>query len=133
MKVLFVCLGNAFRSPLAEALLKSLRRDITVDSAGTSPASRIANVTKEVLRREGALRFLKDKPEWIFSKKLDEYDLIIAMEEEHRRFIIGKFPELDEKIEVWNIADPYFLPEEEAEEVFQTIKARVKELARKLP
>ncbi|UCH71344.1 MAG: low molecular weight protein arginine phosphatase, partial [Candidatus Bathyarchaeota archaeon] len=35
MKVLFVCTGNSFRSPVAEALLKKLRNDLEVESAGT--------------------------------------------------------------------------------------------------
>lgn len=37
MKVLFVCSGNAFRSPVAEALLKNQRPDVDVDSAGANP------------------------------------------------------------------------------------------------
>ena len=35
MRVLFVCLGNICRSPLAEAVLAAKRPDWTVDSAGT--------------------------------------------------------------------------------------------------
>ncbi|MHA2405466.1 MAG: arsenate-mycothiol transferase ArsC, partial [Candidatus Hermodarchaeia archaeon] len=35
MKVLFVCTGNACRSPAAEALLKKFNPQIDVDSAGT--------------------------------------------------------------------------------------------------
>ena len=37
MKILFVCSGNACRSPLADALLKKLRPDVEVDSAGFEP------------------------------------------------------------------------------------------------
>lgn len=36
MKILFVCLGNICRSPLAEGILRHINPDITVDSAGTS-------------------------------------------------------------------------------------------------
>ena len=36
MKILFVCLGNICRSPLAEGILRQINPDIIVDSAGTS-------------------------------------------------------------------------------------------------
>lgn len=36
MKILFVCLGNICRSPLAEGILRSMNSDIMIDSAGTS-------------------------------------------------------------------------------------------------
>lgn len=36
MKILFVCLGNICRSPLAEGILRHINSDIMVDSAGTS-------------------------------------------------------------------------------------------------
>jgi len=36
MKILFVCLGNICRSPLAEGILRHINPNIMVDSAGTS-------------------------------------------------------------------------------------------------
>jgi len=36
MKILFVCLGNICRSPIAEGILRHINPDIMVDSAGTS-------------------------------------------------------------------------------------------------
>jgi len=35
MKILFVCLGNICRSPLAEGIARSLSGEHTFDSAGT--------------------------------------------------------------------------------------------------
>ena len=35
--VLFVCTGNAARSQMAEGLLRSLKPDMTILSAGTNP------------------------------------------------------------------------------------------------
>jgi len=43
MRVLFVCSGNAHRSPLAEALLRKAKPDWVVDSAGLHVAILIAD------------------------------------------------------------------------------------------
>lgn len=132
MKVLFVCSGNAHRSPLAEALLKKLRPDIEVDSAGMQIAIPISEEAKKFLARDNALRYLKKFPESLDSKQLNDYDLIIAMESRHRDAVLSKCPECRNKIVVWNIADPYFLPHEYAERIYLQIKDKVTELARSL-
>jgi protein-tyrosine phosphatase len=129
LKVLFVCSGNAYRSPVAEALLKKLRPDITVDSAGTDPAIPISREAKEYLARENAEQHLKKNPEGLESTQLGEYDLIVVMEPRHKDVVLTKCPECAGKIVVWNIDDPYFLPHGYAEKVFRQIKDKVHELA----
>jgi len=129
MKVLFVCSGNAYRSPVAEALLKKFKPEVDVDSAGTDPAIPISELAKTYLTRENAVKYLKRAPEGLDVKNLAEYDLIIAMEPKHRHIILNMCPECGDKIIVWNIEDPYFLPKGYAEEVFRQIKQKVKELA----
>ena len=130
MKVLFVCTGNAFRSPVAEALLKKLKPDIGVDSAGVNPPSLpISKAARKFLGKENAEQFLKEDPEVLDSKKLDEYDLIVAMEPRHKVVLSTKCPECENKIVVWNIYDPYFAPNEHTEKMFEQIRQKVKELA----
>lgn len=117
MKVLFVCTGNAYRSPVAEALLKKLKSEIEVDSAGINPPLiPISKAARKFLAKENAEQYLKEVPEVLDSKKLDEYDLIIAMEPRH-------------KIVVWNIHDPYLSPNEHTGKIFEQIRQKVKELA----
>lgn len=132
MKVLFVCSGNAYRSPVAEALLKKLKPEIEVDSAGIHPAIPISEASKEYLAGENALKYLKQAPESLDEKRLDEYDLIVAMKKEHKEIILSKCPECESKIVVWNIDDPYFLPHGYTEKVFKRIKEKVAELANSL-
>ena len=132
MKVLFVCSGNAYRSPLAEALLKKLRPDLEVDSAGIHPAIPISEEAREYLARENAVQHLKKAPEAFEKKKLGEYDLIVVMEPRHKEVILSKCPECRGKIVLWNIDDPYFLPPEYGEKIFRQIKERVIELANSL-
>ena len=129
MKVLFVCSGNAYRSPVAEALLKKLRPDINVDSAGTNPAIPISQDAKKYLARENSEQYLKKNPKGLDSTQLGDYDLIVAMEPRHKDVVLSKCPECADKIVVWNINDPYFLPHGHAEKVFRQIKDKVHELA----
>jgi len=129
MKVLFVCTGNAHRSPLAEALLKKLRPELSVESAGVHIAIPIAKEVKEYLAKENALEYLKNFPESLENKPLREFDIIVAMEQRHRDYILSRCPQCEDKIVVWNIEDPYFLPRREAEKIYEKIKAKVMELA----
>jgi len=132
MKVLFVCLGNAFRSPVAEALLKKYRPEIHVDSAGVNPTIPISEAAKKYLAQENAQQFLKRLPESLDEKDLHEYDLIIVMEANHKEAVLRRCPECRNKIVVWNIADPYFLPRGFTEKVFKEIKEKVSELSASL-
>jgi protein-tyrosine-phosphatase len=132
LKVLFVCSGNAYRSPVAEALLKKFRPDINVDSAGTDPAIPISEEAKKYLARENAEEYVKKIPEGLDDKKLGGYDLIIAMKSKHKEAVLSKCRKCTDKIIVWNIDDPYFLPHGYAEKVFKQIKDRVSELASSL-
>ncbi len=128
-KVLFVCSGNVYRSPVAEALLKKFRPDVQPDSAGTYPVlPTISEGAKGFLKKEGAIGYLKGEPEGLDEKKLDEYDLIVAMERGHKDIVLSRCKKCEEKIVVWNISDPYFLPEREAN-IFQQVRNKVKELA----
>lgn len=129
MRILFVCSGNAYRSPVAEALLKKLKPEIAVDSAGIHPAIPISEAAKKYLAEENAFKYLKEAPEGLDKKKLDEYDLIVAMKEEHKAVVLSKCPECESKMVVWNIDDPYFLPHGYIEKIFQQIKDKVAELA----
>lgn len=132
MRILFVCTGNAHRSPLAEALLKKLKPDLEVESAGLHVSIPISEEATKYLAREDATKYLKKTPENLNSKQVGEYDLIVAMEQRHKDAIMFRCPECKSKIVVWNVEDPYFLPSKEAEKVYRQIKEKVAELARSL-
>ena len=132
VKVLFVCTGNACRSPLADALLKKLRPDVDADSAGTYAYYKVVDLTRRYAEKEGASEFLKHTPEGLESKNLCDYDLIVAMETEHELAILRQSPECADKVVVWHINDPYNLQYKQAQQAFEKIKSKVAHLAKTL-
>jgi protein-tyrosine phosphatase len=129
MKVLFVCSGNVYRSPLAEALLRKFRPDWVVDSAGMRLVIPIAEEVKEFLREENAEKFLKNSPESLSGKRLMDYDVIVAMEDVHKEYVLSLCPQCKDKIVVWNIPDPYIMEKDTMWKIFKQIKKKVLELA----
>lgn len=127
MKIIYVCTGNSFRSPVAEALTRKYKPHLEVESAGTSPASRIAGVARELLENINAQEYLKPDTEGVTKTVVEGADLAVVMEEEHENHLLENFGVSREKIENWNIVDP-INPDIEPERVFEEIEERVKEL-----
>jgi protein-tyrosine-phosphatase len=117
---------------LAEALLKKVRPDWVVDSAGVQVAIPIAEEIKEFLRRESAEQYLKSVPEGLGVKRLGDYDVIVAMEDRHRDYVLSLCLECGDKVVVWNVRDPYFMDKEDAWKVYEQIREKVTELAKSL-
>ena len=123
-----MCSGNAHRSPLAEALLRKAKPDWMVDSAGTDVAIPIVDEIREFLRKEDAEQYLKSSPEGLGGKRLGDYDVIVAMENKHRDYVLSLCPECGDRIVVWNVKDPYFMDKEDAWKVYEQIREKVARL-----
>jgi protein-tyrosine-phosphatase len=132
MRILFVCSGNAHRSPLAEALLKKQRPDLEVESAGTTTSIPISGEIREYLSKKGAAQYLKRVPENLTSKRLKDYDLIVAMEQRHKDAVLAMCAECEQRTVVWSVEDPYFLHREDAERIYKQVEDRVRQLAKSL-
>ena len=103
IKVLFVCLGNICRSPMAQIVFENLVKEngidhlFEIDSAGTEGYNEIINATihkgtKEVLKRKG-IKFKDHYSRKIRKKDYEYYDYIIAMDSENItdiEYIVGK-------------------------------------------
>jgi protein-tyrosine-phosphatase len=108
-----VCSGNAHRSPLAEALLKKMRPDLEVDSAGLHVAIPISTEVRNYLAKQNAEEYLKSTPETLAEKNLESYDIIVAMEQR-------------------NVEDPYFMAHDDAQRIYRKIEQKAEELAESL-
>lgn len=79
VKILFVCLGNASRSQMAEAFANAYGPDVlAASSAGLLPARCIASLTR-VLMDEKGISIRGAQPKDLKSFDLDQFDLIINM------------------------------------------------------
>ncbi len=128
IRVLFVCLGNICRSPLAEAVFRHLARErgvegrFEIDSAGISgwhegdpPDRRSA----EVARRRGIE--LQGRSRRLTAADLERFDYVIAMDEENlagierlkaaagaARARVHRLREWDPAADHADVPDPYY-------------------------
>jgi arsenate reductase (thioredoxin) len=128
LSVLFVCVGNSCRSPIAEAVARHTASDvITASSAGISPFGRIQELTRRVLLERGI------RTDGQFSKSLHDdsllqpADLIINM-----TGIPGSSLFAGYRYEDWDVEDPFGEDMETYRRICDDIEARVADLAARL-
>jgi protein-tyrosine-phosphatase len=99
-RVLFVCIGNSCRSPMAEALARHLAPDaIAASSAGVAPLGYICPSTRAVLAEIGiSSAGQESKP--LSEKDIAAADLLINMT--GRPVSHARTP-----VENWHVADPF--------------------------
>jgi protein-tyrosine-phosphatase len=115
MKVLFVCIGNTCRSPMAEALFNyeasNLKNKGEARSAGTSPHTHIMKETVEVMDEIG-LDVSEHVPKLLSNDMIRWADKIVLLD----KSIIGRLfnVPIDKKedIIIWHTDDPYKMSKE---------------------
>jgi protein TonB len=124
-RVLFVCIGNACRSPMAEAIARVDASDI-IDafSAGLAPTGLVTDLTEQTLIRNGYwVDGLKSKK--ISRKVWEQIDIVINMSGRPRELAFHDYS----KVEGWEIDDPYGEGSDTYQRVFEEIRLRVTRLA----
>src|SRR5262249_51290049 len=125
-KVLFVCIGNSCRSPMAEAIAARDARDLfDASSAGLSPLGVVQELTLETLKLNGyPAEHLSSKP--IVGDVWAGADLVINMSGYPRE---RAFPREEwRKVEDWEVDDPFGAEPGEYQRVFEDIRARIESL-----
>ena len=145
IKVLFVCLGNICRSPMAEGLfnhhvkLVGLEERFSVDSAGTSPYH-VGNLADERMRGVAQSRgvSLTSKSRQIQKTDLDDFDYILAMDKQNYSDIdslrsglkanVYLMRDFDIEKDTDDVPDPYFGGIDGFEDVYQILNRSTKAL-----
>jgi protein-tyrosine-phosphatase len=126
--VLFVCFGNACRSPMAEAIARSEGGDVIEPaSAGLYPLGEIPSHTQEALKQNGySAEGLASKP--IAPDAWKRADLVINLSGRMRELEFEEF----EKVEDWDVEDPYGEDPATYQRILEEIRGRVRDLAERL-
>lgn len=105
LRVLFVCVGNAVRSQMAQAFARKYGADIIdAESAGVAPASAVAPLTVKVLLDRG-IRIHDQYPKQI-AEVGGPFDVVVN--------ISGmRLPAPHQNARTWDVDDPYVKPEAE--------------------
>ncbi len=127
-RVLFLCLGNACRSPIAESIASRDASDILApSSAGLYPLGYIPPATLQALRSNGySTESLSSKP--ISRESWDAAEIIINLSGSRTDPLFAN----SEKVEDWNVPDPYGATPEFYQQTLNDIATRVHALADRL-
>lgn len=109
---------------MAEALTRKYEQELEVESAGTSPAGKIAENARRMLEGESASKYLKPSPDPVSERALEEADSTIVMSKDHVKYLSENFKVERENIENWDIEDPID-PDVTPDETFEKIKSKV--------
>jgi len=138
-RVLFVCSGNICRSPLAEALFRSIVRQaglesrFVIDSAGTHgfhEGDQADPRTRRVGKKHGL--DVTSVAREVVDEDFDRFDLIVAMDRGHRRELIDRagvrrpvairlMRGFDPEAKDQDVADPYYGGEEGFETMYSVL------------
>jgi len=122
--VLFVCVGNAGRSQMAEGFFNHLANGkARAISAGTKPASAVDPKTIEVMR-EVEIDISAARPKALTMEMLDQADRVVTM----GCGVEGVCPASFVETEDWQLEDPKGKPLEEVRRIRDEIKAKVMKL-----
>jgi len=119
-KVLFVCIENACRSQMAEAIAKNM--GIEAFSAGSAPALKANPLALSVISAMG-ITTSNSKPKSIDVFSKEEFDYVITMG------CGDKCPQIKAKHRIiWDIEDPKGKPYDFFVKTFYAIRAKIEDL-----
>jgi arsenate reductase (thioredoxin) len=127
-KVLFICLGNACRSPMAESIARRDARDvIEACSAGLTPLGFVPVLTMQTLAANSySIEGLCSTP--ITREVWDAADMVINMSGVPKQLAFVEYG----RVEDWDVQDPYGSDPVLYQTIYEDIQRKVVQLAERL-
>jgi len=123
-RVLFVCIGNACRSQMAEAFARAYGSDVIIPaSAGLAPAMDVARTTVKLMA-EKEIDLRDHFPKAIRHLGRAQFDLVVNMSGMHLPEDLASRA----KVLEWEVEDPVFMDFEDHREVRDQIEKLVMKL-----
>lgn len=141
LRVLFVCLGNICRSPLAEVVMKDAANTHTMEhlfhfeSAGTGDwhIGKGADTRSAAIASHYGLNLAQHKAQQITAKSIPNWDVFVAMDQANKRNLLAmgadesqivmmRAFESDATALVEDVPDPYYGGATGFEEAYQMLK-----------
>jgi len=105
-KIVFVCTGNTCRSPIAEALFRSmleekgLEDEISVSSAGiyAFEGDEASSHAIDVMQNEYGIDLTRHRARVLYDDDIKEANLILVMTKHHKEMIADVYPEAVSKV-----------------------------------
>jgi arsenate reductase len=128
-RVLFVCIGNACRSQMAEAFARAYGADVVIPaSAGLAPANRVASDTIRAMREKN-LDVRDHFPKDLRHMLRLQFDLVVNLS--------GRpLPDYDGPIREWDVPDPVSMSYQDhcaaRDEIERLVMGLISELRREI-
>jgi arsenate reductase (thioredoxin) len=125
-RVLFLCIGNMCRSPMAEGFARELsRRSIEIWSAGVAPSGRVSEGAVQVMAERG-IDISGHLSKGIDRVPLETMDWIVSLGEVSASVVAP--PRFAGRLEDWRVRDPVG----ESLDVYRTVRDDIERLVREL-
>lgn len=126
--IIFVCVANLCRSPMAEGLAKKiLGSKVKIGSAGLAPFSKsAAREAVEILKELYGIDISEHRPRAVTYIDFDRVDLIIGLDSSVYSYFLYAYPHLSEKLLHWEIEDPYGKDSNAFKETAEKIQEHIK-------
>ncbi|MGX1307892.1 protein-tyrosine phosphatase [Amorphus suaedae] len=146
--ILFVCLGNICRSPMAAGIMRSLaahrRPALTVESAGVGPwhVGKPPDGRAVATAQRNGIDLTEDRARMLTEEDFSRFDLILAMDTSVLADIcqrapsgaparIGLFHQIAQNVER-DVPDPYYGGDDGFDDVFEEIETGTRALFARL-
>jgi protein-tyrosine-phosphatase len=127
-KVLFICVGNAARSQMAEGFFDHLAKGKAVaTSAGTKPASEVSPLAIQAMKEAG-IDISRHKPKALTLEMMESADRVITM----GCGVEETCPATLVPTEDWALDDPKGQPIKKVREIRDQVRIRVAKLVKEI-